>query len=112
MPAKPPRQSKSVVARRPPIHFGSRIDNGQPSPFLSLHEVAAQLRLSVKTILRKMRDGTFVPHIRLGRAILFRRETLNRWMAERETMTGVVPHVRTRRVIAQRKRPRAIHRRD
>ncbi len=96
MPAKP--------SRKPPTHLASRIDDGQPSPYLSLHQCAAQIHVSVKTLLRLINAGRFAPFTRIGRLYLFRREVLDRWLAAQESATGIAPHVRTRRVSGPRKR--------
>ena len=64
---------------------------------LSLHEVARQLRMSVKTASRRIAAGDFPPHIKLGRLVLFRRQAVTEWLRSRESATGIVPRKRTRR---------------
>src|ERR1700733_5708337 len=97
MPSKP-KPSRRSKSRRPPTHIGTRIDHGQPSPYLSLHELAAELRMSVKSALRHIRAGTFPPHVRLGRVFLFRREMVDVWLRSRESATGVAPRARSRAI--------------
>ena len=89
--------------RKPPVHVGSKLDDG-PSPYWSLPQTAAAIHVSTKTLQRFIRAGLFVPHARLGRAFVFRKEKIDAWLSERESATGIVPHVRTRRASTTPKR--------
>ena len=97
------RETDTLSRRRParkrtaPVHVGNRIDASAPTDCLSLHEVARQLRMSVKTASRRIDAGDFPPHIKIGRLILFRRQAIDAWLRARESATGVAPHKRTRK---------------
>jgi predicted DNA-binding transcriptional regulator AlpA len=106
MPAKPKRRPRSkprtvsrrpVARKRPPTHIGNRIDDAVPLDCLSLHEVARQLRMSVKSASRRIAAGDFPPHIKLGRLTLFRRQAVTEWLRSRESATGIAPTKRTRK---------------
>jgi excisionase family DNA binding protein len=51
-------------------------------------EAAEMLRSSVPTLRRWRRLGTGPASIKSGRKVLYRREALDRWLAERETRDG------------------------
>ena len=98
-----------MPARKPPIHVGS-LAADQPSSYLSLRQTATALHVSTKSLLRLIRAGLFAPHARLGRAFVFRREAIDRWIAERESMSGVAPRTRTRTRTPTRKRRAKVRR--
>ncbi len=50
---------------------------------LTGHEAAEYLGISYWLILELAKRGE-IPHIRAGRLVLFRTETLDRWLAEQE----------------------------
>lgn len=51
-------------------------------------EAAEMLRSSVPTLRRWRRLGTGPAAIKSGRKVLYRRVTLDRWLAEQETASG------------------------
>lgn len=54
---------------------------GLPTAVLDARECAAYLALEVQTVYRLARRGA-LPHVRLGRTVRFRREDLDRYLAE------------------------------
>jgi len=54
----------------------------QPSPLLTNAEVAAWLRVKEST-LRKWVCYNQIPHLKVGRLVSFRREDIERWLADR-----------------------------
>jgi excisionase family DNA binding protein len=57
-------------------------------PILSAVEVCQLLKLHPVTLLRWAREGR-VPHLRLGRRVLFRLSQLNVWLTSNETNVAV-----------------------
>ncbi|MBX5465669.1 MAG: helix-turn-helix domain-containing protein [Clostridia bacterium] len=60
----------------------SRDENGEPL-VLTVAEVARLLRVGQSTLRQALKRGD-IPHVRLGRRILIRRDALFAWMEERE----------------------------
>jgi excisionase family DNA binding protein len=57
---------------------------GEPaSKLLEANEVARYLGMRTDWVYREVRAGR-LPHIRLGRAVRFRRESIEAWLASRE----------------------------
>jgi excisionase family DNA binding protein len=50
---------------------------------LEAEEVARYLGMRIDWVYREVRAGR-LPHIRLGRAVRFRRESINAWLAAQE----------------------------
>lgn len=48
--------------------------------YLDVEEAASYLKLSKPSIYRRVSDNT-IPHIKLGRRVLFERDTLDEWVA-------------------------------
>lgn len=62
--------------------------NVTESALLTYEQAAAYLSTPINT-LRSMVHRKTVPHIRMGpRSVRFRRETLDRWLAERERVAA------------------------
>ncbi|MCL6522701.1 MAG: helix-turn-helix domain-containing protein [Firmicutes bacterium] len=59
-----------------------RNENGEPL-VLTVAEVARLLRVGQTTLRQALKRGD-IPHVRLGRRILIRRDALLTWMEERE----------------------------
>ncbi len=55
---------------------------------LEAHEIAAMLCVPVSWVREHTRLGD-IPHIRLGRYVRYRHDTVVEWIAIRETATGV-----------------------
>ncbi len=53
--------------------------------YLDQHELAAQLKVNVRTIYRWLQRGDAPPHSRLGRRYLFSRESMRDWLQARES---------------------------
>ena len=68
-----------------------------PGSYLTLDQIAGEFHVAKKTILRRIHEGQFPPHIKLGRLFLWRRSTVESWLAARESPTGVAMRRRTRR---------------
>lgn len=60
-----------------------RIDASQPSRLLEAEDVAEYLGMRTDWVYREVRAGR-LPHIRLGRAVRFRRESIEAWLESRE----------------------------
>jgi excisionase family DNA binding protein len=60
-----------------------RIRAGSPSPLLEAEAVAIYLGMRTDWVYREVRAGR-LPHIRLGRAVRFRRESIDAWLESRE----------------------------
>lgn len=54
------------------------------TPILTTVEVAAYLRVHPSTIYKMLRAGK-LPHFRVGQDYRFNRESIDRWMKERES---------------------------
>ncbi len=67
------------------------------SSYLTLDQIAGEFHVAKKTALRRIREGKFPPHVRIGRVFLWRRSTVESWLAARESPTGIAPRRRTRR---------------
>jgi len=50
---------------------------------IDAREAAKMLHISIETIRRHSRAGE-IPHVRLGKRVLYRASTLNAWIAEQE----------------------------
>jgi len=60
-----------------------RIEAGQTSRLLEADDVAEYLGMRTDWVYREVRAGR-LPHIRLGRAVRFRRESIEAWLESRE----------------------------
>ena len=54
------------------------------SEFLTKEELAAELRRNVRTLDRWAALGIGPPRTRIGRTVLHRRSSVNKWLAEQE----------------------------
>ena len=59
---------------------------GKPTAVLDVHEAAAYLAVTEGTVYRLARAGE-LPHVRIGRAVRFRVEDLDRYLEERTSRT-------------------------
>jgi excisionase family DNA binding protein len=55
-----------------------------PAPYLTVQDVAAMLQVSTKTVNRWARADATMPVLRIGGAVRFHRERLERWLRDRE----------------------------
>jgi excisionase family DNA binding protein len=62
---------------------GTRMEAPQPSRLLEAEDVAEYLGMRTDWVYREVRAGR-LPHIRLGRAVRFRRESIEAWLESRE----------------------------
>lgn len=60
----------------------------EPRAYLVPEEVAALLRLSVKSVYRLAKTEPTLPVLRIGGSIRFPRERLERWLRDREQGPG------------------------
>jgi excisionase family DNA binding protein len=60
-----------------------RDDQGGPGRLLEADDVARYIGMTTDWIYREVRAGR-MPHIRLGRYVRFRRESIDAWLAARE----------------------------
>jgi excisionase family DNA binding protein len=60
-----------------------RHDNVGPSPLLEAADVARYIGMTTDWVYREVRAGR-MPHIRLGRYVRFRRESIDAWLVARE----------------------------
>ncbi len=51
---------------------------------LGMHQAARVMGISQRTLFTLLKAGD-VPHVRIGRRVLFRRAALEAWLAARET---------------------------
>ena len=58
-------------------------DRGAPGRLLEAEDVARYIGMTTDWIYREVRAGR-LPHIRLGRYVRFRRESIDAWLAARE----------------------------
>lgn len=77
-----------------PPTFGSP---GDQLGYLTLDDVAVAFRTSRKSVLRRIARNEFPPFTRIGRRFIWRKTTIEAWLAARESLTGVAPRRRTRR---------------
>jgi excisionase family DNA binding protein len=75
MPARKQRepQQTAFLKPTPPV-----VKNGD---ILDVDEAAALLKVSKKTVYNRVKDNT-IPYARLGRKLLFHRQSLVQWIAE------------------------------
>ncbi|MEW6349730.1 MAG: helix-turn-helix domain-containing protein [Thermodesulfobacteriota bacterium] len=61
---------------------------------MTTEEVAELLRVSISTIRKWVHYG-FVPHVKIGRLVRYRRSDITQWIDERATegRTGLVPDI-------------------
>jgi len=64
----------------------------QSPELMTVSEVARSIRRTPGTVYRWAREG-FIPHVRLGRSVLFRRRDIDRWVDR-----GATQGRKTRRV--------------
>jgi excisionase family DNA binding protein len=57
-----------------------------PRHMLEAQEAADYLKISYWTLLEKARKG-LVPHVRIGRRVIFSQEGLDQWMADQEAQS-------------------------
>jgi excisionase family DNA binding protein len=67
-----PQQTAFLKPAPPPVKNGDILD---------VDEAAALLKVSKKTIYTRVKNNT-IPHARLGRKLLFHRQTLTQWVAD------------------------------
>ena len=60
-----------------------RHDHVGPSPLLEADDVARYIGMTADWVYREVRAGR-MPHIRLGRYVRFRRESIDAWLVARE----------------------------
>jgi hypothetical protein len=67
------------------------MSNWQPilSEFLTKEELAAELRRNVRTLDRWAALGTGPPRTRIGRKVLYRRTSVQKWLAAQELSPAV-----------------------
>lgn len=75
----PPPEKASTEAQKPVTKFER---HGLPTAVLDVHEAAAYLAVDEQTVYRLVRRGE-LPHTRVGRALRFRVEDLDRYLEER-----------------------------
>lgn len=51
---------------------------------LTIEDLAAQLQIPVATLRDWRQDGTGPPAVKVGRAVRWRQETVDRWLIENE----------------------------
>jgi excisionase family DNA binding protein len=62
-------------------------NHSEPSLLLSLKEAAATLAVSERTVWTLVQEGV-LPHLRLGRRLLFSRMALEAWIAKTESQSA------------------------
>jgi excisionase family DNA binding protein len=95
MPARKPRdpQQTTILKPAPPL-----VKNGD---ILDVEEAAALLKVSKKTVYTRVKANT-IPYARLGRKLLFHRQSLVQWIAEggdQATRTGDGEPLTTERLV-------------
>jgi excisionase family DNA binding protein len=63
--------------------IAARHDHVGPSPLLEAEDVARYIGMTADWVYREVRAGR-MPHIRLGRYVRFRRESIDAWLVARE----------------------------
>lgn len=58
------------------------MDNGTPSPFLTVDELAAMLQVTPKTIYAWRQSGVCPPCVRVGKYLRFRRTDVEDWLVQ------------------------------
>lgn len=53
--------------------------------WLDARQMAARFAISKRTLLRWINQPDGLPHVRVGRQILFNVKSINEWLADRET---------------------------
>ena len=71
-------RTKRTPAQTSFIKSTPQVKNGD---VLDVAEAAALLKVSKETIYKRVRDNK-IPHARLGRKLLFHRQTLVQWVAD------------------------------
>lgn len=64
-----------------------RVEARHPSRLLEAEDVAEYLGMRTDWVYREVRAGR-LPHIRLGRAVRFRRESIEAWLDSRERVAS------------------------
>jgi hypothetical protein len=65
--------------------------------FMSVQELAAELKHNRRTLDRWHRLGTGPPRTLVGRTIMYRRDAVRQWLAEQEQRSGVNNYTGKRR---------------
>ena len=76
-----PSNSAITIPQEPDIV--GRHDRVGPSPLLEAEDVARYIGMTADWVYREVRAGR-MPHIRLGRYVRFRRESIDAWLLARE----------------------------
>ena len=66
-----------------------RQDHVEPSRLLEADDVARYIGMTADWVYREVRAGR-MPHIRLGRYVRFRRESIDAWLVARERGSATV----------------------
>lgn len=96
-PGRPAAPAGESVASGPraAAALGSVVEKGGPtvqpdqsrSPFVTVSEVASQLRVSSMTVYRLVQSGQ-LPAVRVGRSYRIRADDVDRYLGERFTQAG------------------------
>jgi excisionase family DNA binding protein len=76
-----PSNSAITIPQEPDIV--GRHEQVGPSPLLEAEDVARYIGMTADWVYREVRAGR-MPHIRLGRYVRFRRESIDAWLVARE----------------------------
>ncbi len=76
-----PSNNVSTIFHEPDVAV--RDDHVAPSRLLEVDDVARYIGMTADWVYREVRAGR-MPHIRLGRYVRFRRESIDAWLAARE----------------------------
>ena len=79
--------SATTIPQEPDIV--GRHDHVGPSLLLEADDVARHIGMTADWVYREVRAGR-MPHIRLGRYVRFRRESIDAWLVARERGPGAV----------------------
>jgi excisionase family DNA binding protein len=76
--------SPITISRKPDAGGSPRlVDQIGPSRLLEADDVARYIGMTTDWVYREVRAGR-IPHIRLGRYVRFRRESIDDWLVARE----------------------------
>jgi excisionase family DNA binding protein len=75
--------SNSIITISQEPDGGGRDDRVGPSRLFEADDVARYIGMTADWVYREVRAGR-MPHIRLGRYVPFRRESIDAWLAARE----------------------------
>lgn len=86
---------REIERHEDPVQRTDETGAGAPARVLNLAEAAALVRCSrahlSNVVNGKVHGIPRLPAVRIGRRVLFRRESLERWLQQVESMTGLRP---------------------